>query len=122
MPYQYVRTSHADESDRLCIACETPTEQSSSGLARHRAPLGELCALTSKNVLWQLRQLRIKGRRASRQEEQGPRGADVEPRAGAPGAPFRAEKAFPSRPGVPGHRQGGGKPRGDLQGRESALY
>src|SRR5437870_1905257 len=64
MPYQYVREPlTADESDRLSNACETPTERLvvwtllDTGLR-----VGELCALTSKNVLWQQRQLRIKGK------------------------------------------------------------
>ncbi|HET7424597.1 MAG TPA: site-specific integrase, partial [Gemmatimonadales bacterium] len=53
----------AEESDRLSNACETPTERLvvwtllDTGLR-----IGELCALTSKNLLWQQRQLRIKGK------------------------------------------------------------
>ena len=57
MPYQYVREPlTADESDRLCNACETPTERLvvwtllDTGLR-----VGELCDLTRKNVLWQQR-------------------------------------------------------------------
>jgi hypothetical protein len=64
MPYQYVREPlTADESDHLSNACETPTKRLvvwtllDTGLR-----VGELCALTSKNVLWQQRQLRIKGK------------------------------------------------------------
>ena len=64
MPYQYVSEPlTADESDRLCNACETPTERLvvwtllDTGLR-----VSELCTLTSKNVLWQQRQLRIKGK------------------------------------------------------------
>ena len=53
----------ADESDRLSNACETPTERLvvwplfDTGLR-----VGELCGLTSKDVLWQQRQLRVKGK------------------------------------------------------------
>jgi len=64
MPYQYVREPlTAEESDRLSNACETPTERLvvrtllDTGLR-----VGELCDLTPKNVLWQQRQLRIKGK------------------------------------------------------------
>ena len=64
MPYQYVREPlTADESDRLSNACETPTERLvvwtllDTGLR-----VGELCGLTSKDILWQQRQLRFKGK------------------------------------------------------------
>src|SRR3954447_17517982 len=64
MPYQYVREPFtADESDRLSNACETPTERLvvwtllDTGLR-----VGELCGLTSKDVLWQQRQLRFQGK------------------------------------------------------------
>ncbi len=64
MPYQYVREPLiAEESDRLSNACETPTERLvvwtllDTGLR-----ISELCGLTSKNVLWQQRQLRFKGK------------------------------------------------------------
>jgi integrase len=64
MPYQYVREPlTADESDRLRNACETPTERLvvwtllDTGLR-----VSELCGLTSKNILWQQRQLRVKGK------------------------------------------------------------
>jgi len=64
MPYQYVREPlTADESDRLSKACETPTERLvvwtllDTGLR-----VGELCDLTRKNVLWQQRQLRFRGK------------------------------------------------------------
>jgi integrase/recombinase XerD len=64
MPYQYVREPlTADESDCLSNACETPTERLvvwtllDTGLR-----VGELCGLTSKDVLWQQRQLRFKGK------------------------------------------------------------
>jgi integrase/recombinase XerD len=64
MPYQYVREPlTADESDRLSNACATTTERLvvwtllDTGLR-----VGELCGLTSKNDLWQQRQLRIKGK------------------------------------------------------------
>ena len=64
MPYQYVREPlTAEESDRLSNACETPTERLvvwtllDTGLR-----VSELCDLTPKNVLWQQRQLRFKGK------------------------------------------------------------
>ena len=64
MPYQYVREPlTAEESDRLSNACETPTERLvvwtllDTGLR-----VSELCELTPKNVLWQQRQLRFKGK------------------------------------------------------------
>jgi integrase len=64
MPYQYVREPlTADESDRLSSACETTTERLvvwtllDTGLR-----VGELCGLTTKDILWQQRQLRIKGK------------------------------------------------------------
>ena len=64
MPYQYVRDPlTAEESDRLSNACETPTERLvvwtllDTGLR-----VSELSGLTAKNVLWQQRQLRIKGK------------------------------------------------------------
>ena len=66
MPYQYVREPlTAEESDRLSNPCETPTERLvvwtllDTGLR-----VGELCDLTPKNVLWQQRQLRFKGKSA----------------------------------------------------------
>ncbi|HME71945.1 MAG TPA: site-specific integrase [Myxococcota bacterium] len=67
MPYQYVREPlTAEESDRLSNACETSTERLvvwtllDTGLR-----VGELCDLTPKNVLWQQRQLRVKGKGGS---------------------------------------------------------
>src|SRR5262245_43029693 len=64
MPYQYVKEPlTAEESDRLSSACETPTERLvvwtllDTGLR-----VSELCGLTAKNVHWQQRQLRIKGK------------------------------------------------------------
>ena len=64
MPYQYVREQLAtEESDRLSNACETPTERLvvwtllDTGLR-----VSELYGLTAKDVLWQHRQLRIKGK------------------------------------------------------------
>ena len=55
MPYQYVREPLTpDEADRLANVCDTPTEQLivwtllDTGLR-----VGELCALTSKEILWQ---------------------------------------------------------------------
>ena len=64
MPYQYTREPlTADEADRLANACETPTERLvvwtllDTGLR-----VAELCALTSRDVLWQQRQLRFQGK------------------------------------------------------------
>ena len=64
MPYQYVREPlTAEEADRLANACETPTEQLivwtllDTGLR-----VSELCDLTAKDVLWQQRQLRVRGK------------------------------------------------------------
>jgi integrase/recombinase XerD len=64
MPYQYVREPLIpEEADRLANACETPTEQLivwtllDTGLR-----VGELCDLTSKDLLWQQRQLRVRGK------------------------------------------------------------
>src|SRR5262249_7017497 len=63
MPSQFVREPLTiEESDRLANACETPIERLvvwtllDTGLR-----VGELCDLTSKNVLWPQCQLRIKG-------------------------------------------------------------
>jgi len=64
MPYQYVgEPLTAEEADRLANACETPTEQLivwtlvDTGLR-----VSELCALTTKDVHWQQRQLRVRGK------------------------------------------------------------
>ena len=72
MPYQYVREPPsprapepltAEEADQLANACETPTEQLivwtllDTGLR-----VGELCALTSKDIRWQQRQLHVRGK------------------------------------------------------------
>jgi integrase/recombinase XerD len=69
MPYQYMREPlTADESDRLSNSCETPAERLvvwtllDTGLR-----VGEVCGLTSKDILWQQRQLRFK-------DKGGPRG------------------------------------------------
>src|SRR4051812_10773236 len=64
MPYQYVREPlTADESDRLSNACETTTERLVVWtLLDTELRVSELCALTSRNLLWQQRQLRIKGK------------------------------------------------------------
>ncbi|MGB2608044.1 MAG: tyrosine-type recombinase/integrase, partial [Isosphaeraceae bacterium] len=98
MPYQYVREPlTADESDRLSKACETPTERLvvwtllDTGLR-----VGELCDLTRKNVLWQQRQLRFKGKG-------GPHGKKTKVRVVPMSSRVRAllehhfalEKAFP---------------------------
>jgi integrase/recombinase XerD len=64
MPSQFVREPlTAEEADLLANACETPTERLvvwtllDTGLR-----VGELCDLTAKNILWQQRQLRVKGK------------------------------------------------------------
>jgi integrase/recombinase XerD len=64
MPYQFVREPlTAEESDRLSNACETTTERLvvwtllDTGLR-----IGELCVLTARDILWQQRQLRIRGK------------------------------------------------------------
>jgi integrase/recombinase XerD len=64
MPYQYVREPlTAEEADRLANACDTSTEQLivwtllDTGLR-----VGELCDLTAKDILWQQRQLRVRGK------------------------------------------------------------
>ena len=50
-----------------------------------------------------------------------PRGADVQSRAGAPGALLRAGEDVPGQEAAgPGHRQGRGRSRGDQEGREPA--
>src|SRR5208282_3356831 len=98
MPYQCVREPlTAEESDRLSNACETPSERLvvwtllDTGLR-----VSELCSLTSKNVLWQQRQLRVKGKG-------GPYGSKTEVRVVPMSNRVRAllehhfalEKAFP---------------------------
>jgi len=98
MPYQHVREPlTAEESERLSNACETPSERLvvwtllDTGLR-----VSELCGLTSKNVLWQQRQLRVKGKG-------GPYGSKTKVR-GVPRSnrvrallehDFAREKAFP---------------------------
>jgi integrase len=64
MPYQYVREPlTAEEADRLANACETPTEQLivwtllDTGLR-----VSELCALSTKDIPWQQRQLRVRSK------------------------------------------------------------
>ncbi len=63
MPYQYVREPFiAEEADRLANDCETPIERL---IVRTLLDTGlrdsELCALTTKDVLWQQRGKRRKG-------------------------------------------------------------
>ena len=64
MPYHYVREPlTAEESDHLSNACETPVERLVVwALLDTGLRVGELCRLPSKNILWQPRQLRIKGK------------------------------------------------------------
>src|SRR3954463_247406 len=53
----------ADEADRLANACETPTEQLIVWtLLETGLRISELCDLTSKDVLWQQRQFRVRGK------------------------------------------------------------
>ena len=98
MPYQYVREPlTTDESDRLSNACETSTERLVVwSLLDTGLRVSELCGLTSKNVLWQQRQLRVKGKG-------GPLGKDTKVRVAPMSSRVRAllehhfalEKAFP---------------------------
>lgn len=64
MAYQYVREPlRNEEADALAHACETPLEKLivwtllDTGLR-----VSELCSLTPQNILWQQRQLRVKGK------------------------------------------------------------
>jgi hypothetical protein len=101
MPYEYVREPlTAEDADRLTAVCETTTEQLivwtllDTGLR-----VGELCGLTSKDILWQQRQLRVKGKGGPpRQEGQGPGGADVPPGSGPAGAPCSGPRPYHFRP------------------------
>jgi integrase/recombinase XerD len=64
VPYQFVREPLTnEEADRLADACETPTERLVVWtLLDTGFRVSELCDLTSQNVLWQQRQLRVKGK------------------------------------------------------------
>ncbi len=123
MPYQYVREPlTADESDRLSKACETPIERLvvwtllDTGLR-----VGELCDLTRKNVLWQQRQLRFKGKGGPNGKKTKVRVVPMSNRVRALLAPLRAGEGVPCQDAArPGHRQGGGQPSGDHQGSEPA--
>jgi integrase/recombinase XerD len=120
MPYQYVREPlTAEESDRRSNACETPTERLvvwtllDTGLC-----VSELCDLTPKNVLWQQRQLRFKGKGGPHGKKTKVRVVPMSSRvrAGAPGARLRAGEGVPCQDAArPGHRQGGGQPSGDYR-------
>ena len=64
MAYQYVREPlTSDDADRLCNACETVQEKlivwplHDCGLR-----VSELCGLTPKQIQWQQRSMRIKGK------------------------------------------------------------
>src|SRR5689334_5580940 len=64
MPYQFVREPlTVEEADRLCSACQTAAERLivwtllDTGLR-----VSELCGLRAANVLWQQKQIRIKGK------------------------------------------------------------
>jgi integrase/recombinase XerD len=104
VPYQIVREPlTVEEADRPANACETPIERLvvwtllDTGLR-----VGELCDLTSRSVLWQQRQLRIKGKG-------GPYGKKTKVRVVPTSNHVRAllehdfalEKASRSRRGVP---------------------
>ena len=98
MPYQYVREPlTAEESDRLSNACETPTERLvvwtllDTGLR-----VSELCGLTPKNVLWQQRQLRFKGKGGPHNKKTKVRVVPMSSRVRALlEHQFALEKAFP---------------------------
>jgi integrase/recombinase XerD len=98
MRYQYVREPlTADESDRLSNACETTNERLvvwtllDTGLR-----VGELCALTPRNVLWHQRQLRIKGKAGSHGMRAKVRVVPMSPRVRTLlEHHFALEKAFP---------------------------
>ena len=64
MADQYVREPLiAEEADRLTNACETPTDQLIvRTLLDTSLRVGELCALTSKEILRRQRRLRVKGK------------------------------------------------------------
>ena len=54
------RAAHCRESDRLSNACEIPTERLVVWtLLDTRLRVADLCGLTSKNIFWQQRQLRV---------------------------------------------------------------
>lgn len=64
MAYQYVREPlRAEEADRLSHACSTPQEKLiiwtllDTGLR-----VSELCSLTSQNMLWQQKSIRVSGK------------------------------------------------------------
>jgi integrase/recombinase XerD len=98
MPYQYVREPlTAAESDRLSHACQSPTERLvvwtllDTGLR-----VDELCGLTSKHVLWQRRQLRIKGKGRPQGKKAKVRAVPMSNRGRAIlEHHFASEKAFP---------------------------
>ena len=124
MPYQYVREPlTADESDRLSHACETTTERLvvwtllDTGLR-----VGELCGITPRSILWQQRQLRVKGKAGAHGKRAKVRVLPMSPRVRTLlEHHFALEKAFPVKTRrARGHRQGGGQPGGDHQGREPA--
>ena len=123
MPYQYTREPlTADEADRLANACESPTERLvvwtllDTGLR-----VAELCALTSKDVLWQQRQLRFKGKGGPYGKKSKVRVVPMSTRVRAilehhsPGEDLPGEEATGA-----GHRQGRGQPRRGHQEGEPA--
>lgn len=64
MAYQYIREPlRAEEADKLCHACETVEEKLivwtliDTGLR-----VSELCSLTTQNILWQQKSIRISGK------------------------------------------------------------
>lgn len=64
MGYQYVREPLTiEDADRLANACESPQERLAVWtLLDTGLRVSELCCLTSKNILWQQRQIRVKGK------------------------------------------------------------
>ena len=114
MAYQYVREPlTAAEADRLANACETPTERLvvwtllDTGLR-----ISELCNLTAKDVLWQQRQLRFKGKGGPYGKKSKVRVVPMSHRVRALLEHYFAlETNFPVKTRrCPGHRQGGGTP------------
>ena len=101
MPYQYVRDPlTAEESDRLSKACETSTERLVVwALLDTGLRVSELCELTPKNVLWQQRQLRFKGKGGPHDKKTKVRVVPMSSRVRALlEHHFALEKAFPVKP------------------------
>ncbi len=101
MAYQYVREPLLPEqADALANACHKPTEKLvvwtllDSGLR-----VGELCGLTRQNILWQQRQLRIKGKGGPHGKKSKNRVVPLSPRVRALLEPhFALHDSFPIGP------------------------